>query len=206
MEWSRIWCLRWLPHHLTFWAVPELLWMSAMCGNTPSLWVSIETVNFSGFFTKGGGALDPQFDKYVPRRSEKCGALEHITLCSGVACAWKCWSLVRVRARAWKGLLWGWFVAGNNPRSTRRTFRIRAGRSKPAVGRRRNGLKIGNFENDGLWSAAKTLKWWCSGADFSVICKNDMLWSGNLGLKMGVSKMAHTQYAYGSAPRGLTCS
>ena len=28
-----------------------------------------------------------------------------------------------------------------------------------------------------------------------------MLWSGNLGLKMGVSKMAHTQYAHnGSAP------
>ena len=44
--------------------------------------------------------------------------------------------------------------------------------------------------------AVKTLKWWCSGADFSVICENDMLWSGNLGLKMGVSKMAHTQYAH----------
>ena len=30
-----------------------------------------------------------------------------------------------------------------------------------------------------------------------------MLWSGNLGLKMGASKMAHTQYAhYGSAVGG----
>ena len=37
--------------------------------------------------------------------------------------------------------------------------------------------------------AAKTLKWWCSGVDFSVICENDMLWSGNLGLKMGVSNI-----------------
>ena len=43
---------------------------------------------------------------------------------------------------------------------------------------------------------AKTLKWWRSGADFSVICENNMLWSWNLGLKMGVSKMPHTQYAY----------
>ena len=32
---------------------------------------------------------------------------------------------------------------------------------------------------------AKTIKWWCSGADFCVICENYMLWSGNLGLKMG---------------------
>ena len=44
--------------------------------------------------------------------------------------------------------------------------------------------------------AAKTLKWWCSGADISVICENDMLWSGNFGLKMGVLKMEHTQYAH----------
>ena len=58
-----------------------------------------------------------------------------------------------------------------------------------------------NFENYGLRSG-KTLKWWCSGADFTVICENYMLWSGNLGLKIEVSKMAHTQYAYinGSAP------
>ena len=31
---------------------------------------------------------------------------------------------------------------------------------------------------------------------FLVICENDMLRNGNSGLKMGVSRAAHTQYAY----------
>ena len=29
-----------------------------------------------------------------------------------------------------------------------------------------------------------------------LICENDMLQNGNSGLKMGVSRVAHTQYAY----------
>ena len=33
-------------------------------------------------------------------------------------------------------------------------------------------------------AAQKLKKWWCSGADF-LICENYMLWSENLGLKMG---------------------
>ena len=32
--------------------------------------------------------------------------------------------------------------------------------------------------------------------DFLVICENDMLRNGNSGLKMGVSRAEHTQYAY----------
>ena len=34
------------------------------------------------------------------------------------------------------------------------------------------------------------IKWWCSGTDFLVICENDMLRNGNLGLKMRVSRAA----------------
>ena len=30
---------------------------------------------------------------------------------------------------------------------------------------------------------------------FFYICENDMLRAGNVGLKMGVSRAAHTQYA-----------
>ena len=52
-----------------------------------------------------------------------------------------------------------------------------------------------------LWSPErqnppKNFKWWCSGMDFFVICENDLLRNGNSGLKMGVSRAAHTQYAY----------
>ena len=47
---------------------------------------------------------------------------------------------------------------------------------------------------------AKNVKWWCSGPDFLVICENDMLRNRNLGLKMGVSCAAHTQYAYMEDP------
>ena len=44
---------------------------------------------------------------------------------------------------------------------------------------------------------AKTVKWWCSGAKYIYIYFfNDMLRTGNLGLKIGVSRGAHTQYAY----------
>ena len=47
--------------------------------------------------------------------------------------------------------------------------------------------------------AAKQIK--CKKKKKSLFCENDMLRSGNLGLKMGVSRVAHTQYAiYGSAP------
>ena len=42
----------------------------------------------------------------------------------------------------------------------------------------------------------KNVKWWCSGTDFLEICENYMLRNGNSGLKMGVSRAAHTQYAY----------
>ena len=61
-----------------------------------------------------------------------------------------------------------------------------------------NGLKIRNFENYGLRNgkiSKKNVKRWCSGTDFLVICENDMLRNGNSGLKMGVSRAAHTQYA-----------
>ena len=47
------------------------------------------------------------------------------------------------------------------------------------------------FENYGLRNG-KPCKWWCSGAEYFKICENDR----NLGLKMGVSRAAHTQYAY----------
>ena len=57
-----------------------------------------------------------------------------------------------------------------------------------------------------VFGAAKTLKWWCSGADFSVICENYMLWSVYLGLKMGVLKWHIPKMhivVYGSGPPGV---
>ena len=60
------------------------------------------------------------------------------------------------------------------------------------VGGHENGLKMM------VSGAAKTLKWWCSAWSgfLCFICENYMLWSGYLGLKMGVSKMANIQYAH----------
>ena len=58
-----------------------------------------------------------------------------------------------------------------------------------------NGLKLKKFWK--WWSPErqnppKNVKWWCSGTDFLVICENYMLRNGNSGLKMGVSRAAHT--------------
>ena len=38
--------------------------------------------------------------------------------------------------------------------------------------------------------------------EYLVTCENDMLRSGNLGLKMGVSPTAHTQYDMEVTPPG----
>ena len=63
------------------------------------------------------------------------------------------------------------------------------------------GLKLKKFWK--LWSPErqnppKNVKCMCSGTGFLVICENYMLRNGNSGLKMGVSRAAHTQY--GSTP------
>ena len=46
----------------------------------------------------------------------------------------------------------------------------------------------------GTAKSAQLIKWWCSGTDFFVvvICENDTLRNGNSGLKMEVSRAAHT--------------
>ena len=73
----------------------------------------------------------------------------------------------------------------------RRTLCVRAGCSKPADGRRLEQLEGNEILKIMVSGAAKSVKWWCSGAKI------------NLGMKMGVSRMAHTQYAHnGSAPTG----
>ena len=59
---------------------------------------------------------------------------------------------------------------------------------KPAVDSDISKIKVSG--------TAKAIKWWCSGAEYVKICENDMFRIGNLGLKMGVSRAAHTQYAY----------
>ena len=111
----------------------------------------------------GGGALDPHFGRYVPRRSEKCGALErlrrengswslHGAGASGLErekCVYTCVKLVVYGAASWP------------PITQERSL----GLAETGRGRRRNGLKIINFENDDLSGAAKTLQWGCSGAE-----------------------------------------
>ena len=129
---------------------------------------------------------------------------------SGAARAWKCGALERARAWNWgspeltcKGrvwlALWPAVTPGRWPN---------AGRSKPAVGGDGTAWKFRKFWKM-VSGAAKTLKKIGSGdapersiSFLIVICENDMLWSENLGLKMGVSKMAHTQYAHKLYGRG----
>ena len=116
---------------------------------------------------------------------------------SGATRAWKCGALER--ARAWNAGLWSWFVGRVWPAVSPR--RCQTGR-----GRRRNGLKVKKFENDRLRSGKYSkIVMLLSGFFKILFVKMIMLWSGNLGPKMGVSKMAHTQYAHilWKCPRGV---
>ena len=145
----------------------------------------------------GGGVLTPNFGRYVPRQSEKGQGfeLENARLRNELEpfWAWKC----RAPERAWSVLSLKMRISGTaaNPRRCR-TLCVRA---EPAVGGDERVEIKENFENGGLrrrQNPPKNVKWWCSGTDFLVICENDMLRNGNSGLKMGVSRAVHTQYAY----------
>ena len=113
--------------------------------------------------------------------------------------------LEREKVGLWRGLqheiggFRGWFVAGYNPGvlAERLAFGLAAVNRPWAATKRledKTFWKWWSLERQKLWNGDALER------IFSVICENDMLWSGNLGLKMGVSKMAHTQYAHGSAP------
>ena len=92
----------------------------------------------------------------------------------------------------------GWHSGRLYPRGAARTLCVRSGcmhynRLWEAT-ERLEGKEILKMMVSG---AAKTVKWWCSG--FFFLChlwKWYMLWSGNLELKMRVSRVAHTQCAH----------
>ena len=137
---------------------------------------------------EGGGVLTQNFGRYVPRQRGKWARAPE----RAPGRAWKCgaperaWSVLSVKMR----------ISGTaaNPRRCR-TLCVRA---EPAVGgdERVEIKEILKMMVAGTAKSAKNVKWWCSGTDFWVICENYMLRNGNSGLKMGVSRAAHTQYAY----------
>ena len=113
--------------------------------------------------------------------------------------AWKCespewaWSVLSVKMP----------VSPERPRSRGAAERFAFGLSQPLEAM--NGFKLKKFLKmmvSGTAKSAKSVKWWCSGTDFFVICENDMLRNGNSGLKMGVSRAAHipNMHAYASTP------
>ena len=102
------------------------------------------------------------------------------------------------------GRVWLALWPAANPGALPERFCVRAGCSKPAVGGVEwlgISLRQRNFENDGLRSGKKCnvmmlrsglllffyffFEW---GGGGGVIWENDMLRSGNLGLKVGVSR------------------
>ena len=57
-----------------------------------------------------------------------------------------------------------------------------------------------NFKKYGP-AMAKTVKWWCSGAEYFNICENDLLMIRNLGLKIGsLTWHIPIMHKYGSTP------
>ena len=86
----------------------------------------------------------------------------------------------------------GWHSGRPLTRGAAKRFAFGLSRPWEAV----NGLKLLFFWKMMVSGTAKNVKWWCSGPDFLVICENDMRRNENLGLKKGVSRAAHTQYAY----------
>ena len=162
-----------------------------------------------------GGVLTPNFGRYVPRQSEKWARAPE----RAPGRAWKCgaperaWAVLSLKMRG-SGTssslferenanlrneldpFWAWkCVSPERPRT--RGDAERKGLSRPWEAT--NEFKLKKFWK--WWSPErqnppKNVKWWCSGTDFLVICENYMLRNGNSGLKMGVSRAAHTQYAY----------
>ena len=141
---------------------------------------------------------------YVPRQSEKWARAPE----RAPGRAWKCgapqraWAVLSLKIRGSGTSLGGIERENANLRNELDPFWAWKCESPELLSRpweAMNGLKLKKFWK--WWSPErqnppKILKWWCSGTDFLVICENDMLRNGNSGLKMGVSRAAHTQYAY----------
>ena len=149
------------------------------------------------------GVLTPNFGRYVPQQSEKWGAPDR-------ARAWKCRALEWAwGARAWKcrspeltaGCLWLALWPAANPGAPQQSEkcealeqaeRARAWKywapervrlSKLAVGGDK-WLERTEISKIMISVSEKNVKWWCSGTEYFDICKNDMLRTGNLGLKI----------------------
>ena len=160
----------------------------------------------------GGSGSSSSVKCWAPERARgarvwKCGAPERAR---GAARAWKCGSPELTVGCVWLAL-WPAANPGAPRQSEKRGLRselewleCKSAGLRSELGELGWVLKAGrgqrNFENYGLRNGKKIKMvmlrsgifwhWW-----------NDMLRTGNLGLKIGVSRAAHTQYAlYGSTP------
>ena len=155
----------------------------------------------------GGGTHHKKFVRYVPRQSEKWVRAPEWA----PGRAWKCWapersSLSRFELEnegLWNELdpFWAWKCESPElpgrlwPAANPRRYRKLCVRAEPAVGGDER-VEIKEILKFMVSGTAKNVEWWCSGTYFLVICENDMLRNRKSGLKMGVSRAAHTQYAY----------
>ena len=128
--------------------------------------------------------------------------------------AWKCRSPERTVGRVWLAFLQAAIPGAprqsekcTSPERARVARAWKCGAPERAREARLSKSAVGSEMSKIMVSGtAKTVKWWCSGAEYFKICENDMLRNGNLGLKMGVSRAAHTQYGSSPPPPGSRVS